>query len=211
MTYEQFNTQVQRLASVYGARHYPEERVSIFWDMVGEGDIHMFSKAVRGWIRDNTQPALGKFFEDFHVQTLRNSYAVAVHREIQCIQCLDTGMVLGNEKCSGDDFVFLCSECNYAETHRITGEIRDCKKRVAKWQDAHSKLFTLFNPTQEQQLTEAGHRFLTKHGFHSIQKRLTDILLEEMPKVPRTQMTAKQFAQAKNEKVNDFLKDSKCQ
>lgn len=182
MTHEQFKTQIDRMVSVYGARHYPEERIKIYWDMVHEGDVHMFSKAVRGWIRDNTQPALGKFFEDFQVSILKNSHAVLGHQQSSCNYCLDSGMVIATEKVSKDETVFLCSYCSTAVAKNITGETPGDRRRIAVWRpDSHWKLFDLKITNQEVELSEAGQRFLANHGFYSIKKRLTDILLETMP------------------------------
>ena len=60
-----FESNIKKLAKVYGEKLYPDERVEIFWQMVKDFPEESFSRQVQYWIANNKQAPLGLEFQEF--------------------------------------------------------------------------------------------------------------------------------------------------
>lgn len=130
-----FESNIKKLAKVYGEKLYPDERVEIFWQMVKDFPEESFSRQVQYWIANNKQAPLGLEFQEFvkkqnyHKQIQIKTNLANDHR---CKYCADVGLVLTTDP-NGLSVAFKCSYCSNANQ----------KEKIAYWSDKNSNGHTV--------------------------------------------------------------------
>lgn len=73
MTFEQFQNQVKRLANTFGAKNYPEERITVFWKEFKYTDYNLFQEAISRAIAEELRAPMISRLRDF-VSVVRQEY-----------------------------------------------------------------------------------------------------------------------------------------
>lgn len=127
MTQEEFGFQIRRLAEVYGDRHFPQERVDIFWNKLKIESAVVFERSVTHLIAtmksapmlDDLKSAISFWQSTKQDKTLTREDRIRLlqERNVHCEVCGDSGSVWARHKENGNKYTFKCT-CEFSEQEK---------------------------------------------------------------------------------------------
>ena len=126
MTQQEFQSQVERLKSVYGDRAYPDERVKLLWSAAGSLPGDWFRRTVDSLIGGMRQaPVLSDFQEAIGAErerVWRSQKAAQLSAKVmdfaRCSWCGGNGVVLARRKDDHTPWAFKCRCSNARNDNR---------------------------------------------------------------------------------------------
>lgn len=120
MTKEFFLKIINRLSQVYGDKHYPDERIKIFWEWAKNKDHEILQIAVSDLIADcATAPLFSKIREEYlqaQKRLGRDGYLEKwIASQPDCSKCGKNGFIVAIEKTTKQVFAFKCNFCRIGE------------------------------------------------------------------------------------------------
>ena len=117
MTQQEFQSQVERLKSVYGDRAYPDERVKLLWSAAGSLPGDWFRRTVDSLISD-FQEAIGAERERVWRSQKAAQLSAKVMDFARCSWCGGNGVVLARRKDDHTPWAFKCRCSNARNDNR---------------------------------------------------------------------------------------------